>query len=211
VIEATVRLAGRDVWLAGAVRGPVAEVPRVLERLAAFAPRGVGVGISFDEVTGLSDHFLRRGFEPLVPLTTVETAEVLGLAALGEVRVPNPAYLAVLEWAADRGLPVEPLEPSDEQYSQWFADHIGYVELVRRTLAERRLSRAPPRAGSADDYALAWDRTVARGRDSRRLVAARVGAIRQNAMRFAERVGRAAVIVDRERFDEVRRALGPTA
>lgn len=203
MIEATVRLSGHEAWVAGAVRGHYPEVGTLLDHLRAFAPRGVGLGISFDELTGLHDHFVQRPAEPLVPLTATETAELLGLARFGEVRVPNPAYLAVLEWAHGETVPVEALEVSDEQYSQLFGDHISYLELVGRTLRERRLTRAPPAAKSADDYALRWEGSVARGGGSQRFLAARTEAIGSAARRLANRFGRVAIVVDRERFDAV--------
>lgn len=199
--------AGGDFLLVGAVRGFVADTPAVVARLDAFAPRGVGIGLSFDEMTGLTDHFVHRDFEPLVPLTGHETAEVQGLSRLGEVRVPHPTYVGVLEWAQDRHLPVEALEPSDEKYATLFTRHISYFELVRRTLRERNLAREPPESADADSYAVAWDVTLSRGRGSQAFLRARERAMAQGARRLATRVGRTALVVDRERFDGVRAAL----
>ncbi|MCI4336052.1 MAG: hypothetical protein L3K17_02495 [Thermoplasmata archaeon] len=214
MIAASVR-AGGDYLVLGAVRGLVADGPAVIAKLEGFAPKGIGVGLSFDEMTGLNDHFVHRPFEPLVPLTPHETAEVRGLSRHGEVRVPHPTYVGVLEWAADRSLPVEALEPSDDKYATLFTDHISYFELVRRTLRERKLARAPPESADADAYALTWDGTLSHGRGSRAFLLAREEAVAAGAQRLAARVGRTALVVDRERFDGVVRALSsegvPTA
>jgi hypothetical protein len=211
VISAVIDRSPSACLLVGAVRGRVDDVARVLEKLDDFAPERLGAGLSFDELTGLTDHFVHRSSEPLITLTTSETAEVLGLAKFGEVRVPHPAYVAVLEWAADRGLRVEPLEPSDESYATMFTDHISYVELVRRTLRERQLTRRPPTAATADEYALKWEATVATGRGSRSFLAAREGALAEGAERLLARGGRIAVVVDRERFEGVRARLSSPA
>lgn len=210
MIAETVR-SGGEFLLLGAVRGFVADVPAVQARLDGYAPRGIGLGISFDEMTGLTDHFVARDFEPLVPLTGHEAAEAQGLSRLGEVRVPHPAYVRVLEWAKERSLPVEALEPSDERYAQLFTRHIGYFELVGRTLRERRLARAPPETADADAYALRWDATLSRGRGSRAFLKAREEAIAAGARALSMRVGRTAVVVDRERFDGVLASLTGTA
>lgn len=199
--------AGGDYLVVGAVRGLLADVPAVIAQLDGFAPRGVGVGLSFDEMTGLNDHFVHRPYEPLVPLTPHESAEVHGLNRHGEVRVPHPTYVGVLEWASDRALPVEALEPSDERYATLFTDHISYFELVRRTLRERRLARTPPEAPDADAYAIAWDRTLSTGRGSRAFLRAREETVAAGARRLSARVGRTAVVVDRERFAGVVAAL----
>lgn len=211
MIEAALKIGGREVWVAGAVRGFWNDVPPLLNRLGEIAPRAIGLGISFDELTGLNDHFVARPAEPLVPLASTETAELLGLARFGEVRVPNPAYLGALEWARERSIPIEALEVSDEQYSQLFADHISYFELVGRTLRERKLTRAAPDASSADEYALAWERELARGRGSQEFLAARNAAIAAAARRLTERAGRVAVIVDRERFEALTALLRSAA
>lgn len=203
MIDAVLRTPRGEILVAGAVRGHWGDVAPLLGRLATFAPRGVGLGVSFDELTSLNDHFADRPFEPLVPLTSAETAEVLGLSRFGEVRVPSPAYVSVLEWAHAQAVPVEALDLSDEQYALLFAEHISYIELVRRTLRERRLTRAPPDAGSADEYVVRWDRSLASGRGSQAFLSARARAVGAAARRLTDRVGRAAVVVDRERFDAV--------
>lgn len=187
----------------GAVRGVVQDVEPLVAKVEAFAPRAVGLGLSFEEMTGLNDHFVHRAYEPLVPLTRTETAELHGLGRLAEVRVPHPAFVRVLEWARDRSVPVEALDPSDEGYTTLFTENIGYLELVRRTLNERKLTRRPPDASTPDDYALQWERGIAAGRGSRRFLAAREATIVAGARRLAARDGRVAVVVDRERFDGV--------
>jgi len=199
--------AGGGLVVIGAVRGHVADVAPLLERLEAIRPRSVGIGLSFDEMTGLVDHFVGRPFEPLVPLTAHETAELVGLVRYGEARVPHPAYVAALGWARERSIPVEALEPNDDQYADLFTRHISYLELVRRTLRERRLARRPPAGATADEYAVTWDRALGPGAGSRAFVAAREATVAAGARRLASRGGPVALVVDRERFDGVVAAI----
>lgn len=206
MIRTTLPLAS-GLLVAGPVRGLASEVPDLLAALEAFGPAAVGIGVSREEMAGLRDHFAGRPAEPLVPLTETEAAEVRGLCRFGEVRVPNPSVVSVLEWAGRRGTPVEPLDPSDEVYDGLFATHIGYVELVGRTLRERRLARSPPEAGTAEEFALAWHGAVGDGRGSRELAGAREAHFSAAARRLATQSGRVALVVDRERFDPVVRAL----
>ncbi len=213
MIDGTVRSDG-EFLVVGAVRGLASEVTPLMARLEAFQPDVVGLGISFDELTGLTDHFVGRSSEPLVPLTGAETAEVKGLSRFGEVRVPNPACIEVLEWARARGTRVEPLDPSDETYATMFTDHISYFELVRRTLRERRLTRAPPAASTAEEFATTWHRSMSGGRGSKSFDAARDAALVENARRLSGQARRIAIVVDRERYDSVLARLpaptGPT-
>jgi hypothetical protein len=209
VIHERVR-SGTEVLLLAPVRGLAAEVDPLLRELEGFAPEVVGVGLSADELRALREYFVLADAEPLVPLTSTETSEVRGLARFGEVRVPNPTFVELLRWAGGRGVPVEALDPSDDHTASLFTQHIGYVELVRRTVKERAVSRKPPTASTPDEFALEWDRTVAGGRGSRDFARARDRQLVRGAQRIGAGRSRVAVVVDRERFDLVRSLLRGT-
>jgi hypothetical protein len=196
-----------ELLLVGSVRGLESESPRVLHALESFGPEAVGVGLSSEEVRGLHDYFVASEAEPVVPLTTNETSEVRGLVRFGIVRVPNPTFVDLLSWAGARSLPVEPLDPSEDLTADLFAEHIGYLELVRRTVRERSVGRNPPTPSSADEFAIAWDHQVAGGRGSRAFARSRDEHLVQGAQRLGVGRGRVAIVVDRERFPTVRELL----
>jgi hypothetical protein len=203
-----------EVLLVGSVRGLESESPRVLRALESFAPEAVGVGLSSEEMRGMRDYFVISEAEPVVPLTTNEAGEVRGLVRFGAVRVPNPTFVDLLGWAEGRGVAVEPLDPSEDESADLFAEHIGYVELVRRTVRERSVGRRPPTPSTPDEFALAWDGEVAGGRGSRAFARSRDAHLAHAAERLAGGRSRIAVVVDRERFPTVRELLtgsaGPT-
>jgi hypothetical protein len=194
------------VLLLAPVRGLTSEVPRLLAALEGLSPVQLGFGLSAGELQSLHDYFVASEAEPVVPLTDNETSEVRGLVRFGEVRVPNPSFVEALRWAEARGVPAVPLDPDDDHTAALFAHHIGYLELVRRTVRERRVSRSPPTPSSADEFALEWDREVAAGRGSRNFAAARDGYLARQVSAIAARrpLG---VVVDRERFDSVRELI----
>ncbi len=193
-----------DILLLAPVRGLASESAKAVREIDAFGPDVLGVGASPEELRSLVEYFVRADAEPVVPLTSNETSEVRGLVRFGEVRVPNPSIVEALRFAAVRGLPVEPLDPGDESSASMFAEHIGYVELVRRTVRERRVARNPPSPSSPDEFALAWDAQVGGGAGSKRFAQARDRHLARAAHRIAETHRRCAVLVDRERFDSVR-------
>jgi hypothetical protein len=198
---------GGTVLLVAPVRGLVREAAEALSAIAEFAPTAIGVGASAEEVQGLFEFFVRSEGDPVVPLTPNETSEVRGLVRFGEATVPNPAVVETLRFAEGHALPVEGLDPSDETSASLFTEHIGYFELVRRTVAERRVARSPPAPSSADEFALAWERQVASGKGSQELALARDAHFAAGARRLAGRGGRVALLVDRERFDRVHALL----
>jgi hypothetical protein len=198
------------VTVLGAVRGLVTEGAQVRERLVALRPAAVGIAISQEELRGLRDYFVRGGAEPVVPLATTEAAEVRALARYGEVSVPNPSVLEAIRWADGAGVPVEPLDPSDERYAALFAHSIGYFELVRRTLRERRLVKRAPAAASADEFVRTWSDTIEHGAGSQRLRRRRDEAVVEAAEPVRSRYRPFALIVDRERFDGLVVRFGET-
>ncbi len=198
---------GGPLLLVGPVRGITAEADRAVEALESFAPGAVGLGLSREELRGLTEYFVLSEAEPVVPLTPAETSEVRGLVRFGEVRVPNPSFVRAIAWGRSRNVPVEALDPSDEHTASLFTEHIGYFELVRRTVREHRVSRTPPSPSTPDEYAIAWEREVAPGRGSRAFAQARDRHLVRGVARLAEGRGRVAVLVDRERFDRVRDLL----
>lgn len=203
--------AGADVLLLAPVRGLASEVAPMTAALEGFGPAAIGLGVSSEELRGLLEYFVVADGEPVVPLTNNELNEVRGLVRFGEVRVPNPSFVEALRWGNRRSVPVAALDPTEEGSAELFAEHIGYVELVRRTVRERRAGRDPPTPATPDAYALEWERRVGRGRGSRALARARDAHLAREAASLAAGRARIAVLVDRERFDGVRALLEAAA
>jgi hypothetical protein len=192
-----------SIQVVGVVKGLVRDADLLPGILDAFRPKAIGLGISAEELESLGTQFTDVPTEPAVPLLTSENIEVRELARFGEVQVPNPGMVRAISWARQRGVVCEALDPSDEEYSEMFTDNIGYFELVRRTLRERRLLRSPPRATSADELVLAWDARLKGRRGSARFASAREAEEVRRISQLVARWGRAVAVVDRERFEGV--------
>ncbi len=206
------RLPGRPtVLLVGSVRGLAGEGAAVANQLDEFAPSAVAVSLSPEETETLSQYFVGTPTEPVVPLSASEAAHAVGLARLGEVQVPAPALLSAVDWARRHDRPVLGIDPPEDSYAEMFAAHIGYFELVRRTLRERQLVKAPPEADTPDEYALAWDRTMRPGAGSQTLARARDAYAADQVREMGRTAATVAVVVDRERFDAFYAAFGGSA
>ncbi|HEV8050833.1 MAG TPA: hypothetical protein VGP88_09620 [Thermoplasmata archaeon] len=196
------------VTVVGAVRGLVAEGDRVRARLDGLRPQAVGLAISPDELKGLREYFVGPPTEPVVPLAPTEAGEVRALARYGEVGVPNPTAVEVIRWSDSAGVAVEALDPTDDDYAEWFAETISYVELVRRTLRERRVVKNPPKPPTADEFATAWNHAINHGAGSRRLARRRDAAVVDGLGRLRAQYASVVLLVDRERFEGVVGRLG---
>lgn len=199
------------VLLLGAVRGLAREAAVAVQQLDDYAPGVVALGLSPEEVRALQQHFLDPRVEPWVPLSSTELAQARGLARFGRVRIPSPATLVAIRWAAEREVPLEGVEPSDDRYSELFLQHIGTFDLLLRTRAERSVSRSPPEADTAEEFALAWEARMQAGKGSRALLQARAEHLAErlrelhsspggNGGRPASLKRKVALLLDVERF-----------
>jgi hypothetical protein len=206
------RLPGRPtVLLIGSVRGLADEVVPVQNELSAFDPGVVALSLSPEEAETLTKYFVGTPTEPVVPLSASESSHAVGLARISEVQVPAPSLLGAVDWATRGGRPVFGVDPPEDSYAEMFAAHIGYFELVRRTLRERKLVKEPPAVESADEYALAWDRTMQPGAGSEHLARARDEYAADRVRQLGREYPKVALVVDRERFESFRRVFRASA
>jgi hypothetical protein len=192
-----------NLRLLGVVRGLISEVPGVLEKVQAFAPEAVALGLTPSETEALETHFVGTPTEPVVPLAPTEVVEAKALTRYGDVGVPHPAFVELLSWGRTAHVPVEGIDPDEEVQAELFVAHIGYFELVRRTVRERRTGRNPPEAPDADAFALAWDSAVHPGRGSARYALERERAFVGQLAELRTRYRRVVAVVDRERVQSL--------
>lgn|GEM_PF-387473 len=189
--------------LLGSVRGPASEGPRIGKELSRLDPGGVALALPPEEVRGLQEHFMEGGSEPLVLLSPAEEAMARALARFEVVRVPAPGFVEALRWATDRGRPVRGVDPGEDRYAEMFVENIRYLDLLRRTLAERSLVRSPPALGSPGELVRAWEGRLSRSRGSRRLTRARDEELEGNLRRFIQGLSprplRMVLLADEER------------
>jgi hypothetical protein len=160
-----VRLPG--LVLVGAVRGPVSEVDPLLAELERADPSKVVMQVSPEELRGLQEHFTAPLAEPLSLLLDYEIALAESLSAFGEVRLPSPAYVMAMRWAKERGRELIALDPDEDEYTNLFLKHMGYLSLVRRARAERALKKSPPDAPDAEELVCMWNNRIHADRRSR--------------------------------------------
>lgn len=207
MISAPVARDGATV-LYGVVRGLESEVAPLVAAIDAFRPSAIALGIPEADAHAITEYFVGTSAEPLVPLTEQESAEAVALSRFGDVRVPHPAFRSLLEWGRDHDVPVVGADPADEEFAGLFTAHIGYVDLVRRTVSERRLRRSPPESSTPEGLVLAWDRALSKGHGSARFAEARDRATARVVTDLRTTHARVAAVVDRERFERMRLLFG---
>lgn len=158
------------ITLIGAVRGPVSEVAPVLGELGRGAPVKVILDIAPEELQGLKEHFTSPASEPLVPLMGSEAALANALSKFGEVRMPSPVFVEAVRWARENGAELLAMDVGDDSYTDLFLKNVGYLDLIRRTRAERALVKGDiPDAETAEELAVLWSKRLHQGKGSLKL------------------------------------------
>ena len=87
----------------------------------------------------------------------------------GEVRLPTPAYLKAIELADSAHVPVIPIDLNDEEFTDIYCKRIRGWDMVRESFYTRSVKHRKYRIGSAEEFALDWDKKVNRAKGFRQL------------------------------------------
>lgn len=174
----SLRVGAGTVHVVGTASGLADEGPRVTDFLSTLQPTVVALGVSPDEVEALRQFMAT----PEEELEDVEEAEydpgyAQGLLQFGEILLPPPDLTSALEWASAANARVEGIDLPQHEYDQAFASNVGTLEVLFYGRKTRKLGKRPPKAATARDFVIAWDRKL---RESRGV--ARVEALREQHM-----------------------------
>ncbi len=198
------------ITLVGALRGPVEEGDRVQQELERRKPRTIVLDLSPEELDGLQEYFGTGDSEPLVPLSGAEVGLARALSKYSDVRMPSPCFVAAVRWGQREGAELVALDENDESYADLFLKHVGYVDLVRRTRAERGLVRGKyGKVATAEEMALLWAERMHRSSGSKRLWNERCSIAARRLKAIAKGPGKAPIVavIDFERWKDIRSQL----
>lgn len=187
------------VHLVPVVRGLVSERSKVRDAALFASPDAVGVSISGEELEGLRS----QGGESAELSSLEEEVYARALSEYGEVRKPPPAFVEALAVAAERDVPVHPLDMGEDAFTQAYVETVSSWDLILHAFDRNRLRRWTPRARTPEGLAVEWDRVVNRRRGYAKLEKLREGHVARR-IREVARVHRALLaVVELERVPGV--------
>lgn len=80
------------------------------------------------------------------------------LAVFGDVELPPPSFAEAVRLADRAGVPIVPVDLTDNEYTIVFCDHVSYWQLVRHSKRVRSMRRL--RARSPEELMTLWDRRI---------------------------------------------------
>ncbi len=153
-----IRLGEASVSVFPAVRGLPSEGVAVKQAIEAGTPTIVALSVSAEELEALRTY---RGAK-LEPETAEEEAYVAGLSVWEEPTMPPPCFTQAARIAAARGIRLEALDLSEEDYTDAYTRNVTTMELLLQGRMENRLLKKRFRVSTPQQFALAWDAEVNR-------------------------------------------------
>jgi hypothetical protein len=201
----SVRINSAEVLVIGVLKGLVKEEEKVAQAFADFRPDVVGISTSKEELEALRTKETHSDYE----LSSLEQVYEIYMKHFGEVRLPTPAYLKAIELADAAQVTVIPIDLNDEEFTDLYCKRIRGWDMVRESFYTRSIKRRKYRIGSAEEFALDWDRKVNRAKGFRQLESDREEHMALTLRNMSLKHKHILAIVEYERSAGVQKALQP--
>lgn len=199
----TIKARGCTVHLLGVIKGLKSEAEKVREAFEKIRPDGVAVSISKEELEGLRN--LPEDFEP--ELSRYEEIYAEGLSRFGEVAAPPPCYVAAVELADHAGIRLVPVDMDEDAYSELYCAAVPGTTLFRHSTRTWLMKRRRFSDRSAEEFVLAWDRTVNSLEGFGMIEARRAQAMAKGIERACDGAKSLLAVIELERSADVARLL----
>jgi len=195
-----------EILLAGAIRGLVSEGEWVSGQIRNKKPSLVCLSISKEGLSAMRSH-IHTGEEEAGLDNLEEEIYVAGLGAFGEVKKPPPCFADAFGTANELGIPVEPVDMDDEEYTNAYCRNISTIEVISQGRCQRRIARHQFQAKTAEEFVLEFDEIVNRQRGFQRLEAEREKFVASGIARLAAGNDSMLAVLEIERLPGVVRNL----
>ncbi len=195
-----------DVMIVGAIRGLVSEGNWVSTLIRDRRPEVVALSISKEGLAAMGLHLSSEDEEAGLD-NLEEEIYVAGLEAFGEVKKPPPCFAEAFGVAEEIGIPVEPLDLDDEEYTNAYCRNISTLEVISQGRCQRRIARHRFQATTAEEFVLEFDGIVNSQKGFKRLEGEREGHIATGISGLAAKQGVVLAVVEIERLAGVVRNL----
>ncbi len=152
----SIKMDGCSIHVLPVIKGLVSESETVRQAFDYVKPDVVAVSISKEELEGLRN--IPEDYEP--ELSRYEEIYADGLGRFGEVSAPPPCYVAALELANHRGIPLVPVDLDEPSYTELYVMAVSGGALFRHSTRTWILKRRKFSTESPEDFVLSWDRAV---------------------------------------------------
>lgn len=195
----TIDIRGSIITILPVVKGLVSEVERVRGAVEGLSPDVIAVSISKEELATLKQLEGEEEYD----LSEVDLLYAELLSKFGEVSLPPPCFLAALQIADERSLPIIPLDMNEELFSATYVTTVRTTDLMKESFFIRRIKRVSFDQSSPTNLAIDWDRRLHRPKGFQILHRMREEHMAGVMSRLARRYSNIFAVVECERAEGV--------
>ena len=196
-------IGGSTIHILPVIRGLKSEIKLVIDAFDKVCPDAVAVSLSKEEVEGIRN--LPDDYEPM--LTRYDEIYISGLSRFGEVAAPPPCYVAAIEAADSKGVPVVPVDIDEASYTELYCASISGTALFRNSTRTWYLANRHFAANTPEEYVLKVDRAFNNMRGFRRIEEERESWMSTGLLRASANRRRLLAVLEYERADAVSRSV----
>lgn len=193
------------IYLKGVVKGLVSQKEEI-EKFATKIEFTIGaLPISSEELESLKemdDLDEELDIEPSKP----EKIYAEHLSEFGDVSLPPPSYIALLEFCLEEEKELESLDMDDEHYTMAYCKYVTGSQWLRQSFREKSLSKKKFPSKNPRDFARGWDKAINKLKGYQKLEKNREEVMAKNLNRFSKR-GSIFALVEVERLKGVVKSL----
>jgi len=190
---------GCTVHILGVIKGLKSETEKVRKAFEETKPDVVAISLSREEVEGLKN--IPDDYEP--ELSRYEEIYAEGLGRFGEVAAPPPCYVATLELAQHKGIPLIPVDMDEQSYTDLYCAVVPGTALFRHSTRTWLLKRRSFSDDSAEKYVLAWDKAVNNMEGFRLIESKRAEAMAKGIRKACQESQSILAVIELERASDV--------
>lgn len=206
MMSETLQMRDCTLRVLGVVKGLVSESASIEEAFDSFRPEKVAVSLSREELDGLAN--MPDDFEP--ELTRYDEIYAAGLSRFGDVAAPPPCYVAALELAARKGVPLIPVDLDEDSFSDLYCSAVPGTTLFRHSTRTWLLRHRRFNARTPEEFVRAWDRAVNNLEGFRTIEDKRAESMAKGIALACENASRVLAVIELERMDDVLKMLRAT-
>jgi len=185
------------------IKGLVSEGDKVVEAVAGFRPKVLGLSLSKEELGALKEGQSYDDYELTVP----ELAYKSGLEMFGPVQMPFPCYTKAIEISQAEKIPLLPIDMNEELFTDQYCQLVGGMEMVLGGMSDRRLYKRQFNLNSPEAFVRDYDRKVNNGEGYRKLMQLREEHMARTLIGMRRRYSDVLAVIELERADGVIRIL----
>jgi hypothetical protein len=190
---------GCTVHILSVIKGLKSETEKVRKAFEETKPDVVAISLSREEVEGLKN--IPDDYEP--ELSRYEEIYAEGLGRFGEVAAPPPCYVATLELAQHKGIPLIPVDMDEQSYTDLYCAVVPGTALFRHSTRTWLLKRRSFSDDSAEEFVLAWDKAVNNMEGFRLIEHKRALAMAKGIKEACQRSQNVLAVIELERASDV--------